>query len=224
MAINLVKGQSINLRKSDSGETFDLSQVTIGLGWDINEKPLGFMGKLFGGGGNQEDFDLDAMAFLLDENGKIANEGKTIQKGNVNVGYHGGDIMFFNSQSHPSGHIWLTGDNRTGAGSGDDEQIIVQLDNLGQQYKRIIFFITIYQGKKKNQHFSMVKNAYIRAVDAKGREITRFSLSGNDSLNGMCSLVFAEAYRKDNDWKFRALAEPHQSDLLVDMIKKYSKF
>jgi stress response protein SCP2 len=223
MAINLVKGQTINLRKSDSGETFDLSQVTIGLGWDINEKPLGFLGKLFGGGGNDSDFDLDAMAFLLDENDKIANEGKTVTKGNVSVGYHGGDIMFFNSMRHPSGHVWLTGDNRTGEGSGDDEQIIVKLDSLGQQYKRILFFVTIYQGQMKRQHFSMVKNAYIRAVDARGKEITRYSLSGNESLNGMSTLVFGEAYRKDNDWKFRAMGEPHASDLLVDMIKKYSK-
>ena len=222
MAINLTKGQTIDLRKNDQGATFDLSTVTIGLGWDIRKKTSGgFFASLFGGG-NQDDFDLDAMAFLLDENGKIADFGKTIQtNNNRSVGFVEGDIIFYNAKRHTSGNIWLTGDNRTGDGNGDDEQVIVKLDSLNEKYKKIVFLATIYQGKQKNQHFSMVNNAYIRAVDAKGKEITRFSLSGDESLNGMSTMIFAEAYRREGEWKFRALAEPKNTDLLPELLESY---
>ena len=223
MAINLVKGQTIDLRKNDRGETFDLSNVTIGLGWDVRQKQSGgFFGKLFGGA-KEEEYDLDAIAFLLDANNKVADIGRTVTATNgKQVNLFEGDIIFFNSMKHPSGQIWLTGDNRTGAGDGDDEQIIVRLDSLDAKYQKILFIVSIYQGRQNNQHFSMVENAFIRAVDAKGKEITKYSLSGDSSLNGMCTIVFAEAYRKDNGWKFRAIGEPHQTDSFVEILKKYS--
>lgn len=223
MAINLQKGQTIDLRKNDKGESvYDLSSVTMGLGWDVRKKQSGFLGKLFGGG-KEEEYDLDAIAFLLDSNGKVANLGRTVQTANgQQKALFEGDIIFFNSMKHPSGQIWLTGDNRTGAGDGDDEQIIVKLDSLDEKYQKILFVVTIYQGRTKNQHFSMVENSYIRAVDAKGKEITKYNLSGDASLNGMCSMVFAEAYRKDGGWKFRAIGEPHQTDNFVEILKKYT--
>jgi len=220
MAINLVKGQTIDLRKNDKGEAFDLSKVTMGLGWDVRQKATGFLGKLFGP--KEEEFDLDAIAFLLDGNDKIMNLGRTVNQNGRQVGLFEGDVIFFNSMRHPSGNIWLTGDNRTGAGDGDDEQIIVKLDSLDQIYQKIVFVVSIYQGRQNNQHFSMVENAFIRAVDAKGKEITRFSLSGDASLNGMCTMVFAEAYRKDDGWKFRAIGEPHQTDSFLDVLRKYA--
>ena len=223
MAINLVKGQTIDLRKNDKGESFDLSSVTIGLGWDVRKKSSGgFFGKLLGGG-KDEEYDLDAIAFLLDANGKVANLGRTVQATNGRqVALYEGDVIFFNSQKHPSGHIWLTGDNRTGAGDGDDEQIIVKLDSLDSKYQKILFIVTIYQGRQNNQHFSMIDNAFIRAVDAKGKEITKYSLSGDASLSGMCSMVFAEAYRKDGGWKFRALGNPEPTDNFVEILKQYT--
>ena len=223
MAINLKKGQTIDLRKNDRGESvYDLSTVTIGLGWDVRKKETSLFGRLLGGGG-EEEYDLDAIAFLLDSNGKVANLGKTVQtRSGQQMGLHEGDVIFFNSMKHPSGHIWLTGDNRTGAGDGDDEQIIVKLDMLEEKYQRILFVVSIYQGKKNNQHFSMVENAFIRAVDAKGKEITKYSLSGDSSLNGMCSMIFSEAYRHNGDWKFRAIGEPHQTDNFVEILKKYT--
>ncbi|KQN35950.1 tellurium resistance protein TerX [Pedobacter sp. Leaf41] len=220
MAINLVKGQTIDLRKNDKGESFDLSKVTMGLGWDVRQKNTGFLGKLFGP--KEEEFDLDAIAFLLDGNDKIMNLGRTINQNGRQVGLFEGDIIFFNSMRHPSGNIWLTGDNRTGAGDGDDEQIIVKLDALNPIYQKIVFVVSIYQGRQNNQHFSMVENAFIRAVDAKGKEITRYSLSGDASLNGMCTMVFAEAYRKDDGWKFRAIGEPHPTDSFLEVLKKYA--
>lgn len=222
MAINLKKGQTIDLRKNDKGENvYDLSQVTIGLGWDVRQKQTSFLGKLLGG--KEEEYDLDAIAFLLDSNGKVANLGRTVQLSNgQQKGLFEGDVIFFNSLKHPSGHIWLTGDNRTGAGDGDDEQIIVKLDALDKKYQKILFLVSIYQGRQNNQHFSMVENAFIRAVDAKGKEITKYNLSGDSTLNGMCSMVFAEAYRKDGIWKFRAIGEPHQTDNFIDILKRYT--
>lgn len=221
MAINLQKGQTIDLRKNDKGESiYDLSQVTIGLGWDVRQKQGGFLGKLFGG--KEEEYDLDAVAFLLDANGKVADLGRTAMVSGRNVALYGGDVIYFNSMRHPSGNIWLTGDNRTGAGDGDDEQIIVQLDKLDQKYQKILFVVTIYQGRKNNQHFGMVDNAFIRAVDSRGKEITKYSLSGDASMNGMCSMVFAEAYRHNGDWKFRALGEANQTDNFVDILAKYA--
>jgi stress response protein SCP2 len=218
MAINLVKGQTIDLRKSDKGVTFDLSKVTIGLGWDVRKK-TGFLSGIFGG---DVEYDLDAIAFLLDANGKVVNLGRTVQASNgMSIGLYEGDVVFFNSMKHPSGHIWLTGDNRTGAGEGDDEQIIVKLDSLDNKYQKIVFIVSIYQGQQKKQHFSMIENAFIRAVDAKGKEIAKFSLSGEAEFNGMCSMVFSEVYRKDDTWKFRAIGEPYQTDNFIEILKKY---
>jgi len=222
MAINLVKGQTIDLRKNDKGESFDLSSVTIGLGWDVKQNGGGgFLGKLFGGG-EEAEYDLDAIAFLLDKNGLVANRGRTFEKPNGNkVSLYEGDVIYFNSMRHPSGHIWLTGDNRTGAGDGDDEQIIVKLDSLDPKFDRILFIVAIYQGRKNNQHFGMVDNAFIRAVDNHGKEIAKFSLSGDSTYNGMCSMTFAEVYRKDGTWKFRAIGEPHTTDNFLEILKQY---
>jgi len=220
MAINLVKGQTIDLRKNDKGETYDLSTVTIGLGWDVRKKSGGFFGKLLGS--KEEEFDLDAIAFLLDKNGKVADLGKTVQTNDGrNLSLYQGDVIFFNSQRHPSGNIWLTGDNRTGAGDGDDEQIIVKLDSLDAKYDKILFVVSIYQGRQRNQHFGGIENAFIRAVDNRGKEIVKFNLSGDASYNNMCSLVFAEVYRKDGTWKFRALGDPQPADSFVEILRNY---
>ena len=226
MAINLQKGQTIDLRKNSSASggavaDFDLSQVTIGLGWDVRKKSGGgLFGSLFGK--KEEDYDLDAMAFLLDSNGKIANLGQTVRMQNgQEMGLQGGDVIFFNHLRHPSGQIWLTGDNRTGAGDGDDEQIIVRLNTLDQRYHRIIFLVTVYGGRQKGQNFGMIDNAYIRAVDGRGKEIAKYSLSGDASFSNKHSLVFAEAYRHNDTWKFRALGEAHDTDNFVDILKNY---
>jgi stress response protein SCP2 len=209
MAINLTKGQTINLEKSQ----YDLSSVTVGLGWDVRKSGGGFLSGIFGGGTKEADYDLDAIAFLLDQNDKVINRGGTRMEGS--------DVIFFNNLRHPSGNIWLTGDNQTGDGDGDDEQIIVKLHALSPQYHKILFVVTIYEGLKKNQHFGMLDNAFIRAVDAKGKEMVRFSLSGEASYNQKRSVVFAELYRRDGGWKFRALGNPYDSDSFVDILRNY---
>lgn len=210
MAINLQKGQTIDLRKNEKGESYDLSKVTIGLGWDIRNN--------YSSG---SDYDLDAIAFVLNPNRKIANLGRRVNYNGTTYNLIGSDIIFYYNQKHRSGHIKLTGDNRTGAGDGDDEQIVVHLNALDQSYQSIVFLVTIYQGVANNQHFGMISNAFIRAVDAKGKEIARFSLSGDSTYSGMCSMTFAEVYRKDGTWKFRAIGDPSSSDNFEELSKTY---
>jgi len=253
MAINLQKGQTIDLRKNDKGESvYDLSQVTVGLGWDVREEKQSFLGKLFGGN-KEADFDLDAIAFLLDKNGYVANLGRDLQFSNGHkVGLHGGDIIYFNSMTFPSGTgtssmiypdgtpkstmaqkvnqllnngelIVHTGDNLTGEGDGDDEQIIVKLNSLPTRVDKILFLVCIYQGNSRNQHFGQVDNAFIRACDAKGKEIARYSLSNSPEFNGMRSMVFGEMYRHNEEWKFRALGNPEPTDSFVNILKRYVK-
>jgi len=214
MAINLQKGQTIDLRKNDKGETFDLTRVTIGLGWDIRQKSSN---------SSDSEYDLDAIAFVLDSNKKIANLGREVEFNGNKFNFIGSDIIFYNNQKHPSGHIKSTGDNRTGDGDGDDEQIIVLLDSLSSQYQSIVFLVTIYQGILNNQHFGMVSNAFIRAVDARGKEIARYNLSNDATYSGMCSMTFAEIYRKDGTWKFRAIGDPSPNDNFNGLLLKYLK-
>lgn len=203
MAVTLAKGQGISLKKSE----YDLSQVLIGLGWDVKEK--GFFSKLLGGG---SDYDLDVVAFLLNGQGRIQNlSDNTAQS----------DLIFYNNQKHFSGAIWLTGDNRTGAGDGDDEQIIVRLNQLGLEYQRIVFIVQIYQGVKNKQHFGEVDNAFIRAVDATGKEMVRFNLSTHQQYVGKRSLLFAELVRNGSNWDFNAIGDASESDNFVEWIKKY---
>ncbi len=259
MAINLekgiplTKGQTIDLRKNAKGESvYDLSQITVGLGWDVREEKKSFFGKLLGGG-KEEDFDLDAIAFLLDSNGFVANLGRDLTFNNGNkVGLHGGDVIFFNSMTFPSGTgtsqmlypqgtpkstmaqkvkqllnngelIVHTGDNLTGEGDGDDEQIIVKLNSLPTRIDKILFLVCIYQGQARNQHFGQVDNAFIRACDANGKEIARFSLSNSPEFNGMRSMIFGEMYRHNGEWKFRALGNPESTDNFVQILKRYVK-
>ena len=213
MAVSLGKGQGISLKKTEN----NLSQVTIGLGWDIQEQKKGFLGGLFGG--KNADYDLDVVAFLVGQNGKVNNLGRDT-RGNVTL--QNGDVVFFNNQRHSSGHIWLTGDNRTGAGDGDDEQIVVKLNDLGQQYHKVVFVVQIYNGASNQQHFGQVKNAFIRAVDATGKEMVRFDLSGTGQYDQQRSLLFAELVREPTGWKFNAVGQPSSSDSFVEWLKQYA--
>lgn len=247
--INLKKGQTIDLRKNARGvDTYDLSSVTVGLGWDIREKKSSFLGGLFGGKSDDDDYDLDAIAFCLDNNGKVANIGHEAKTSRgMRIPFQQGDVIYFNNLTAPSGNFGVyenlskvdiakkvkqliasgeyiihTGDNLTGEGEGDDEQIIVRLSALPQRIQKIVFLVCIYQGKQKNQHFGLVDNAFIRAVDAKGKEIARYSLSGNAALNNMCSMIFAEIQRtSSNDWEFKAIGTPYGTDLFVPILKQY---
>jgi tellurium resistance protein TerD len=206
MAISLQKGQTISLDK----KTNDLSSITIGLGWKVKKKP-GFFAKLFGGG---DEFDLDAIAILLDDRGKITNlGGQQLQ---------GSDVIFFNNLHHTSGCVVHTGDNLVGgAGTQDDEQIIVKLNSLPAQYNRILFLVSIYQGIQKKQHFGEIEQAFMRAVDANGKEIVRYNMAEDPAYNNMRTMNFGEVYKKDGDWKFRALGDAYPTDSFVNLLKQY---
>ena len=212
MAVTLKKGQGVSLRKEEN----DLSQVTIGLGWDIVEDKKGLLGSLFKK--KEPDYDLDAVAFLCGADGKVAELG-TDASGKVTL--VGGDVMFFNNKKHKSGKIWLTGDNRTGEGAGDDEQIIVNLNELPAQYAKVVFVVQIYNGAANNQSFGNVRSAFIRAVDRGGKEMVRFDLSSDASFGRCRSLLFADISRDGSNWKFNALGTPYETDSFVELLKQF---
>lgn len=213
MGVSLKKGQGVSLRKEES----DLSHLTIGLGWDVVEKKSGgFLGGMFGK--KEEDYDLDAIAFLLGKNGKINDLGKVV---NGKYSLTEGDIVYYNSMNHPSGKIWLTGDNRTGDGDGDDEQIIVKLNEIPDKYESIVFVVAIYQGIEKKQNFGSVKNAFIRAVDGKGKELARYDISGDATFGRYHSITFAQVKRDGSAWKFEAIGTPHETDRFAMLLQDY---
>jgi stress response protein SCP2 len=213
MALSLKKGQGISLKKNEH----DLSMVTIGLGWDIRQEKKGFLGGLFGK--KEEEYDLDVVAFLCGADGKVQNFGTTEGGRSTLVG---GDIIFFNSMRHHCGQIWMTGDNRTGAGEGDDEQVIARLNDLPEQYAKVVFVVQIYNAAENGQSFGKVQNAFIRAEDGKGQEMVRFDLSGGAQYGNCRSMLFAELIREDGGWKFNAIGAPSQSDSFVEWLKQYS--
>ncbi|MBR1528771.1 MAG: TerD family protein [Oscillospiraceae bacterium] len=203
MGVNLVKGQKVNLQKSDGGT---LRRVVVGLGWD-EAKPQqsgGFLGGLFGGAKTQ-NIDCDASAFVC-INGKVTATA---------------DIVYFGNLRHSSGAIQHMGDNLTGAGAGDDEQIVVDLQQVPQNYDKIIFVVNIYQARQRNQHFGMIQNAFIRIVDAdNNQELCRYNLSEN--YNNMTAMVFGEIYRHNGQWKFSAVGQATEDNDIRSLAARFS--
>jgi stress response protein SCP2 len=191
VSVNLQKGQRVNLSKEDGAA---LRRVMVGLGWDK---------ATLRGGAN---IDCDASAILCGGNGKITRKEDTVYFGNL---------------KHPSLAVQHTGDNLTGVGEGDDEQILVSISELPAQYEKIVFAVNIYQAKERKQHFGMIKNAFIRIVDVETRkEMLRYNLS--EQYDGMTAMIFGEIYRKDGQWKFNAVGQPTQDTSLVSVIARYS--
>ena len=181
MGISLKKGQKVSLTKDKPG----LSKVVVGLGWDKNK---------FDTGG---DFDLDASAFLVRENGKVTNQS---------------DFIFFGNLEHSSGAVKHIGDNRTGEGDGDDEQIFVELEKIPSNIKRIIFTATIYEAESRKQNFGQISNAYIRIMDQeKNEELLRYDLGEDFSIE--TAVVFGEIYENNGEWKFNAMGSGFQGGL-----------
>lgn len=202
MSVNLQKGQKVDLTKGNAG----LRRVMVGLGWDEVEQPQsrGLFGGLFGGG-KAQDIDCDAMAFLLDSNGRIARKA---------------DVVFYNNLRHDSGCVMHQGDNLTGAGAGDDEQILIDLSRLPAQYDRIVILVSIYQATERKQHFGMIRNAFIRLVNADtNQELCIYNLSEN--YHGMTAMVFGELYRYNGEWKFNAIGQPMQIWTVFQLAEKY---
>lgn len=202
-SINLQKGQKIDLTKGNPG----LSKIQVGLGWDEVQKPKsgGLLGGLFGGGGGATAIDCDASAILLDANNKLTSKDRLVYFGNLQSG---------------DKSVQHTGDNLTGAGDGDDEQINVELSGVPSAVQKIVFVVNIYDSVKRKQDFGMISNAFIRIVNpVNGQEFCRFNLS--ESYAGKTSLVVAEVYRHNNEWKFAAIGEGTNDASLSELIRRY---
>lgn len=195
MGINLQKGQKIDLTKGGNG----LRQVMVGLGWDEAEQPRGFFAP------KPQPIDCDASAILCGANGRVVSNDVSQC------------CVYFGNLRHPSGAIVHQGDNLTGEGDGDDEQIMVNLPMIPAQVDKIIFVVNIYDARLRNQHFGMIRNAFIRLVDMDYHtEICRFNLSEN--YNNMTGLVVGEIYRKNGEWKFNAIGQPVQEASRLDSL------
>ncbi len=181
MAINLSKGQKVDLTKGNPG----LKNIMVGLGWDVNAFDSG------------ADFDLDAAAFMLGTNGKCLTDK---------------EFVFYGNLSHPSGAVNHMGDNLTGEGEGDDEQIQVDLSKVPANIEKIAFTVTIYDSETRNQNFGQVSNAFIRLVDeANGAELIRYDLGEDFSIE--TAVVVGELYRNGAEWKFNAIGSGFQGGL-----------
>jgi len=179
MTISLVKGQKIDLTKGNAG----LSKITVGLGWDPVVK-RGFFGS------KKVDIDCDASALLLDENGKL----------------HGKNLVCFHNLKSPDGSVIHSGDNRTGEGEGDDEQIHVDLARVPANVQKILFVVNIYDCINRKQDFGMISAAYIRVLNSSNQqELVRFNLT--DNYAGKTALIVGEVYRHSGEWKFNAIGE-----------------
>ena len=211
MSISLQKGQRIDLTKGGSGSA-GLSRIMVGLGWDEAQKSGGggLFGGLFGGGRTQEqEIDCDASAILCGANGRLISPV-------VNE-----TCVYYGNLRHPSGAIVHQGDNLTGAGEGDDEQIMVDLNKVPSNIEKIVFVVNIYHARQKGQHFGMIRNAFIRLVDlSRNNELCRFNLSEN--YNNMTGLIVGEIYRRNGEWKFNAIGQPVQeASLVTNLLEMY---
>lgn len=190
MAINLGTNNTVNALNLQKHDVLDLTKknpglekVILGAGWDVAS--IG------------QDFDVDIAAFLLNANGKV---GQIPQ-----------DVIFFNNKFGDG--IYLEGDNRTGAGEGDDERIQIDLSQIRSDVQKIVFIVTIHNAQEKRQTFGMVNNSYVRILDAKNneKEICRFNLKENGST--VTSVVFAELYKDGYEWYFKAIGDGKIADL-----------
>jgi len=190
MAINLQKGQKISLSK-ESGDA--LSKVVMGLGWDAKKTGGGMLKGMFGGG-NSASIDLDASCVLFNDQNTVV------------------DIVYFGQLKSRDGSILHTGDNRTGEGDGDDEQIIVDLDKIPETVKSLVFTVSSYTG----QTFDTVENAYCRIVDNSNKnEIARYTLSAQGSHTAQ---IMAKLYRHNGEWKMHAIGENGTGRTIENML------
>lgn len=197
MSISLQKGQKISLTK----ENDKLNKIIIGLGWDAKSENRGFFGSLFGG---ESNIDCDASAFLL-QNGKLIYKD---------------DVVYFGNLKHFTNSVIHTGDNLTGEGEGDDEQIIVELKNVPEVYDKIVIVVNIFKAHERRQHFGMIENAFIRIVNTDtNKEMCKYNLT--DNYTDCTAMIFGEIYRYNNEWKFNAIGQGTKDLDLSELAKRY---
>lgn len=182
MGVSLSKGGNVSLTKQAGAA--GLSAVTVGLGWDVRST-------------TGTDFDLDASAIGCDANGKAVSDQH---------------FVFFNNLTSPGGTIEHTGDNLTGEGEGDDEQIKVNVAAMGAEVDKVVFPVSIYDADSRQQNFGQVRNAFIRVVNqADNSELARYDLTEDASTE--TAMVFGELYRSAGEWKFRAVGQGYSTGL-----------
>ena len=194
MGVSLQKGQKVSLTKDNAG----LNKVIVGLGWDEVPQKKGFFAA------KPQSVDCDASAFVLKE-GKLRGTE---------------DIVYFGNLHHKSGTVNHQGDNLTGAGDGDDEQIVIDLAKVPQEYDKIVIVVNIYQAVQRHQHFGMIENAFIRLVDARNNnEMCKYNLTENYS--GMTAMIFGEVYRHNGEWKFSAVGQGTNDPGLGELSRRF---
>lgn len=195
MSVNLQKGQKVELKKDNGGT---LHKVMVGLGWDEVERPHGFFSL------KPADIDCDATAFLC-VNGKLTSND---------------DVVYYGNLKHSSEAVKHMGDNLTGAGDGDDEQIFVNLDALPSKYDKIAFVVNIYNAAERKQDFGLIKNAFIRICDGENdRELCKYNLS--ESYSGMTAMIFGEIYKHNDACKFSAIGQATRDSSIGDIARRY---
>ena len=194
MSVNLSKGQRINLSKEVEG----LSKIMVGLGWDAAKQSGGILNHLFGS--TSYSIDCDASAITMGNGNKYR---ACIYYGNLS-----------------EDNVYHHGDNLTGDGDGDDEQITVDLAHLSSEIERIVFVLNIYNCTERKQDFGLIKNAYIRLVDeSTEKEICKYNLS--DDYAGKTAMIFAEVYRNNGEWKFNAIGQGTNDASISQLINRY---
>jgi tellurium resistance protein TerD len=173
---------AVNLNKggnvSLTKEAPGLTEVIVGLGWDARST-------------DGAEFDLDASVFITGDDGKVLGDDA---------------FVFYNNKTSQGGAVEHLGDNRSGAGAGDDEQVKIQLKNLSSQVKKIIFGVTIHDATKRKQTFGQVSNAFIRIMNkADGKELARYDLS--EDASNETAMIFGELYRNGDEWKMKAIGQ-----------------
>lgn len=190
MAVNLSKGQRISLEKVAPG----LSEAFVGLGWDINITDTG------------QDFDIDSSIFLLDSNEKLISDSHFIFYNNL-------------TSPDPDKSVEHLGDNRTGAGEGDDEVVKISLKQVPPDVHKIVMTVTIHEAEQRQQNFGQVQNAFVRVVDAQeNKEVVRYDLTEDFSVE--TALIMAELYRKDGEWRINAVGAGYEGGLAA-LLNRY---
>ncbi|MUL35043.1 TerD family protein [Gloeocapsopsis dulcis] len=191
MTVTLTKGQRVSLEKVAPG----LTEVFIGLGWDVKAMDTGY------------DFDLDASAFILGNNEKIISDNHFIFYNNL-------------TSPDPAKSVQHTGDNLTGAGDGDDEVIKINLQKVPAEVQKIAITVTIHEARERGQNFGQVQNAFVRIVNAQtNQEVIRYDLVEDYSVE--TALIMAELYRKDGEWRLNAVGSGYQGGLKA-LLDRYS--
>ncbi len=191
MSISLAKGQKIDLTKGNAG----LSKLMVGLGWDPVKQKSGLFSR-------PAPIDCDASVLMLDSNEKLA------------------ELVYFGNLKSNCKSVQHTGDNITGEGDGDDEQVLVDLNQVPAHIQKIVFIVNIYDCVARKQHFGLIQNAFIRIVNASNNsELVKFSLS--DNYDNLTTLYTGEIYRHNGEWKFNAIGDGTTDSGLKSIAEKY---